>query len=86
MTSATLVEIFHHGHVNRASKLANTRKQGQEEGGTACLDTGGNVEPQRGLFNSIQWHDLPGIRIPASIQTSRFDKATDKPNTPSNPS
>ncbi|KAA1078699.1 hypothetical protein PGT21_000145 [Puccinia graminis f. sp. tritici] len=79
MTSATLVEIFHHGHVNRASKLANTRNKAKKRAELHAWILEGMLNLSVGLFNSIQWQRLtwyPNTRLYPNVP---FDKATDKP-------
>ncbi|KAA1066527.1 hypothetical protein PGT21_032928 [Puccinia graminis f. sp. tritici] len=66
-------------HVNRASKLANTRNKAKKRAELHAWILEGMLNLSVGLFNSIQWQRLtwyPNTRLYPNVP---FDKATDKP-------
>ncbi|KAA1104444.1 hypothetical protein PGT21_023818 [Puccinia graminis f. sp. tritici] len=66
-------------HVNRASKLANTRNKAKKRAELHAWIQEQVLNLSMGLFNSIQWQRLTWYPNTRLYPTVPFDKATDKP-------
>ncbi|KAA1065179.1 hypothetical protein PGT21_030707 [Puccinia graminis f. sp. tritici] len=68
-----------HRHVNRASKLANTRNKAKKRAELHAWIQERVLNLSMGLFNSIRWQRLTWYPDTLLYPTVPFDKATDKP-------